>query len=50
MYTSLKSCLIPKLLLKKLWDVRTCTRKGLDRSSLAYEGKFSLKNKDCINS
>ena len=37
--------LISYLLLKKLWDVKTCSRKGLDRNSLDYESKFSLKNK-----
>lgn len=33
----LESCL------RKLWDVKTCTHKGLDRSLLAYKGKFSVK-------
>ena len=42
-YTLLKSCLISKLLLKKLWDVKTSHR-GL----LANEGKFSAKLQNVI--
>lgn len=38
MYTLLKSCLI-SYLLKKLWDVQTCSREGLDRNSLDYDGQ-----------